>query len=253
MKLPLHLFAWPSRHNVQLALPLMILLSLGLHVAGVAVFQVAYPRSHASPERSAEVYFLKPGSAEAAKIAPLLAASDPALFSPGVITGRDAWKLPETAYAANFDTDQPILDPLPAETPGSFLPDTASTGPVTSNVAALGETKKRAPGLPTVLRLEGGLKGRAITPPANLPFASTRTKEMPPTTFLLAVSPDGLPLHIFPLHVFSRQTSGNEDLDQTALRYLAASRFSPDPATTEPAWGTAVFLWGDDVRRITKP
>ncbi len=82
MKLPLHLFAWPSRHNVYLALPLMIVLSLGLHIAGVAVFQVAYPRSHASLERSAEVYFLRAGSPEAARIAPLLAASDQPSFLP---------------------------------------------------------------------------------------------------------------------------------------------------------------------------
>ncbi|MEI6340005.1 MAG: hypothetical protein WCQ57_15720, partial [Verrucomicrobiota bacterium] len=64
MKLHLHLFDWPSRHNVHLALPLMLVLSFVLHAACVVVFQVDYPRTHASPEHSAEVFFLCPGSPE---------------------------------------------------------------------------------------------------------------------------------------------------------------------------------------------
>lgn len=253
MKLPLHLFAWPSRHNIHIALPLFIILSLALHIAGVAVFQVAYPRSHPSPQRSAEVYFLQPGSAAAARLAPLLAASDPALFSPGIISGRDAWIVPETPYVANFDIDRPRLDPLPPANTTGFLPPTTSTGPVTPSVQTSPSPKKQTPGLPTALLLEGGLKGRTLTPPQNIKFSSTLTKEMTPTAFLVAVSPDGLPLHIFPMHVLSRNTYGHETLDQDALRYLAASRFSPLPDSAEPVWGTVVFLWGNDVEKIKKP
>ena len=249
----LNLFAWPSRHSIYIALPLFIVLSLVLHVAGVAVFQVAYPRSHASPERSAKVYFLQPDSAAAARLAPLLAASDPALFSPGVISGRDAWTLPETPYVANFDIDKPLLDGLPTPETPDFLPATVSTEPAPTPALAGTEKKERKPGLPTAVRLEGDLKGRTITPPQNSKFVSSLTREMTPTSFLVAVSSEGLPLHIFPMHVLSRNTSGHESLDQGALRYLAASRFSPLPETAEPAWGTVVFLWGDDVEKIKKP
>ncbi len=65
-----------------------------------------------------------------------------------------------------------------------------------------------------------------------------------PAEFLVAVSPDGLPMHLFP-----QQSSGNENLDRAALRYLAGCRFAAAPSEREPAWGTATFLWGADVRQ----
>lgn len=248
-----HLFAWPSRHNIHIALPLFILLALILHVAGFMVFRVSYPRSHGSPERSAEVYFLRPGTPAATRLAPILAASDPALFSPGELSEREAWAVPETPYVANFDLNRPSLDPLPAEGRPAILPYSFAGSPVTlpRQQAAIKPTK--IPGLPTFIRLEGDLKDRSIIPPKDSKFASTLTREMTPTSFLVAVSPDGLPLHIFPVQVLSRSTSGHEILDQDALRYLAGSRFSPLPGTTEPAWGTVVFQWGNDVEKIRNP
>ena len=38
MKLRIHLFEWPSRHNVHLALPLMLVLSFVLHAASIFLF-----------------------------------------------------------------------------------------------------------------------------------------------------------------------------------------------------------------------
>lgn len=251
MKLPLHLFAWPSRHNVHLALPIFLVISFLLHVAGIAIFQVSYPRSHASAERSAEVYFLRAGSPEAARLAPMLAASDPALFSPGIISARDAWEVPETEYVANFDAEKPTLADLPPRPPGSFLPSTAAAGPVTAGTVVARSKKTRAPGLPTTVRLEGALKDRTLTAPKDLHFSSVPVKDMNPTSFLVAVSADGLPMHIFPM--FSQKAAANDALAQSALRYLAASRFSPNPDGTQPVWGTVTFLWGQDVERISKP
>lgn len=248
-----HLFAWPSRHNIHIALPLFIVLALVLHIAGFMVFRVAYPRSHGSPERSAEVYFLQPGSQAAIRLAPILAASDPALFSPGELSERGAWTLPESPYVANFDIDRPSLDQMPAGSLSSSLPPTITPGPVALPREKTSSKTTRAPGLPTAIRLEGSLQDRSITPPSEAKFASTLTREMTPTSFLVAVSPDGLPLHIFPMHILSRSASGHEILDQDALRYLAGSRFSPAPNTTEPAWGTVVFQWGDDVEKIKNP
>lgn len=251
MKLPLHLFAWPSRHNVHLALPIFLVVSFLLHVAGIAIFQVSYPRSNAGGERSAEVYFLRTGSPEAARLAPMLAASDPALFSPGIISARDAWEVPETVYVANFDAEKPTLEALPPRPPGSFLPSTASAGPVTISPNVARSSKSRSPGLPTTIRLEGALKNRTITAPQNPHFSSVPVKDMNPTSFLVAVSPDGLPMHIFPM--YSQKAAANDALAQSALRYLAASRFSPDTSGQQPVWGTVTFLWGQDVERIAKP
>jgi TonB family protein len=57
-------------------------------------------------------------------------------------------------------------------------------------------------------------------------------------------------MHIFPI---LERSSGNEALDQAALRYLARARFSSEDPGNEPAWGTATFLWGTDVKRHIKP
>jgi hypothetical protein len=248
VKIDLHLFDWPSRHNVHLTLPLMLVLSFVLHAACAAVFQVAYPRSQASPERSAEVYFLQPGTPEAVQMAPLLAASDPALFSPGQLFGRDVWKLPETVYVASFDSEKPALSPLPATASGPVLPAVLSTGPVVGKQQHVeAKAVDRATGPPTVLKLGGALAGRTMTPPAEFLFSAPPKQGLIPAEFLIAVSPDGLPMHLFP-----QNSSGNEKLDRAALSYLAAARFSPDAAGNEPAWGTATFLWGADVERKTE-
>ena len=97
MKLRIHLFEWPSRHNVHLALPIMLVLSFFLHAACMFIFHATFPRSEGSRERSVAVYHLLPGSPEAAKVAPMLAASDPALFSSTKIFGHNVWKLPENS------------------------------------------------------------------------------------------------------------------------------------------------------------
>jgi len=246
VKLDLHLFDWPSRHNVHLALPLMLLLSFVLHAACVVVFQVDYPRSRASPERSAEVFFLRPGSPEAVLMAPLLAASDPALLSPGQVFGRDVWKLSETVYVASFDSEKPALSTLPAAVSGLVLPAVTSTGPVSRTPR--GNRSAPEPGLPTALRLGGDLAGRAATPPAEFHFLAPARQALAPAGFLICVSPDGQPMHLFP-----QSSSGNEKLDRAALRHLAGTRFSRDDAGGQPAWGTATFLWGADIEREKEP
>lgn len=250
MKLPLHLFAWPSRHNVHLALPLFLVVSFLLHVAGVAIFQVSYPRAHANSERSAEVYFLRAGTPEAARLAPMLAASDPALFSPGIISARDAWDVPETVYVANFDAEKPSLEALSPRSPGTVFGPPVARGPVTESVSPYRPAKSRTGGLPTTVRLEGGLKGRTLTPPKEARFSSAQVKDMNPTSFLVAVSPEGLPMHIFP--IFSPKATANDALRQSAQRYLAACRFSPDGSKQESVWGTVTFLWGQDVERTVE-
>jgi hypothetical protein len=240
-----HLFDWPSRHNVHLALPVMLIVSAGLHVAGVAAFQVVRPRAHTAPERSAQVYFLPPSSAEAARLAPLLAASDPALFSPAHAAGRGAWSLPETTYAPSFDTSPPALLAAPAPAGPPALPAVSSSRPVSENSSFVRPQAPPQPGLPTTVTFGGPLAARAVTGPEGFSFRvvpADGPKSLPAAEFLVAVSPDGRPLYFFP-----RQSSGSEALDRAALRYLAAARFANDPGASEPAWGAATFHWGADI------
>ena len=130
MKLRIHLFEWPSRHNVHLALPLMLVLSFALHAASMFLFHTSFPRSNGSAERIASVTYILPGSPEASKLAPILAASDPALFSSADV-GPNVWNLPKTAYVASFDEETPELKPLPRPGPSEFLPPDPGTAPVT--------------------------------------------------------------------------------------------------------------------------
>ena len=247
MKLRIHLFEWPSRHNVHLALPIMLVLSFFLHAACLFIFQATFPRSEGSRERSATVYGLLQGSPEAAKIAPMLAASDPALFSSTKIFGREVWKLPQTTYISSFDEEIPALAPLPAPPPSQFLPPASGTAPVSVAGFVPKQAPPREPPVPTALRFGGALERRAWTPPQNFDFAALPVlprQGLAPAEFLLAVSPDGLPMHLFP-----QRSSGNEDLDRAALRYLAGCRFVAAPSEREPAWGTATFVWGADLRQ----
>lgn len=251
MKLRAHLFEWPSRHNVHLALPAMLVLSFLLHVGSLFLFHATFPRSGGSPERAAAVNYILPGSPEAERLAPLLAASDPALFSPAQVFGADVWNLPKTAYVASFDEETPALKPLPSPLPSQFLPPDAGTAPVT-----VGASLPKGPPIPqsappTAVRFGGALQDRPCTPPANFKFTEVTAlsrQGREPAEFLVAVSPEGHPLYFFP-----QQSSGDENLDRAALRYLAGCRFAPAPDETQIAWGTVMFVWGADISQAPQP
>jgi outer membrane biosynthesis protein TonB len=249
LKLRIHLFEWPSRHNVHLALPLMLVISFLLHAACLFLFHTTFPRAGGSPERFAAVNYILPESPEAAKLGPMLASSDPALFSPAQVFGANIWNLPKTTYVASFDEEIPALKPLPAPPPSQFLPPDAGTTPVSVAAVVPKAAQLREPALPTVVRFGGDLEKRGCTPPANFQFsdviALTR-QGLAPAEFLVAVSPDGLPLHFLP-----QQSSGDENLDRAALRYLAGCRFAPSEAG--PEWGTATFVWGGDIPQQSQP
>ena len=250
MKLRIHLFEWPSRHNVHLALPLMLVLSFALHAAGIFLFQSSFSRANGSAERIASVTYILPDSPEAARLAPILAGSDPALFSSADVE-PSVWNLPKTAYVASFDEETPELKPLPLPGPSEFRPPDPGTAPVTIATIVPKATPVPQPAPLTTVEFGGGLEKRAPTPPEGFKFSDVRAltqQGRAPAEFLVAVSPEGLPLHFFP-----QQSSGDENLDRAGLRYLAGCRFAPAPSETEPAWGTARFLWGGDITADTQP
>lgn len=242
MKLPIHLFDWPSRHNVHLALPLLLALSFVLHASCVLIFQIYYPRAQAPALRSAQVYYLQPGSPEAKALAPLLETADPALFSPAESLGPQVTQLPGSDYVASFENQDTALEPLPSAEQSTrpvsapFRVESAFSAPTATPVS----------GLPTEIRLGGGLAGRKLTPPADFiftaPFQSIASVE-----FLVEVAPDGSPRHVVP--IYPKDGSGIEAIDRSALAYILQSKFDPVEGASEPVWGTAKFLWGTDVQR----
>jgi hypothetical protein len=250
VKLRIHLFEWPSRHNVHLALPLMLMLSFALHAASMFLFRATFPRSNGSSERIASVTYILPESPEAAKLAPILAGSDPALFSSADV-GPNVWNLPKMAYVASFDEETPELKPLPPPGPSEFLPPDPGTAPVTVATIIPRATSVPQPAPATTVQFGGGLEKRTWTPPEGFKFSDVTAltqQGRAPAEFLVAVAPDGLPLHFFPQH-----SSGDENLDRAAIRYLAGGRFAPAPSETEPTWGTALFLWGGDIAVDAQP
>jgi hypothetical protein len=247
LKLRIHLFEWPSRHNVHLALPLMLVLSFFLHAACMFIFHATFPSSQGSRERSVAVYNLLPDSPEGARIGPMLAASDPALFSSTKVFGRNVWKLPQTAYVASFDEEVPSLATLPAPLPSQFLPPDSGTTPVSAGAVLARTSPSPEPAVPTAVRFGGSLEGRGWTSPQNFDFAALGVlprQGLLPAEFLVAVSPEGIPMHLFP-----QGSSGDENLDRAALKYLAGCRFAEAPAERDAVWGTATFVWGADVRQ----
>ncbi len=244
MKIPLPaaIFEWPSRHNVHVALPLLLVVSFILHAACVMVFQVTYPRTRSVPPREARVYFLKPGSPQEAAVEPMLTASDPALFSPAQMPIRHSWAPPEVSYQASFDAQRPTLAALPAATPS----------PVANTILSLDRPMPRAvgatspsPGMPTRVELGGGLAGRVMKAPEGARFTAVPKSGTEPLEFLVEVSAEGRVMHAFlQSQPFS---SGNESLEGAARAYLYGAQFDPQPGGAA-VWGTARFLWGADVR-----
>lgn len=247
MKLPRLLFDWPSRHNVHLALPLLLVASVLIHAGGLAVLQIAQPRSQTSGIHPAQVWFVPRNSPEARQLAPLLAAEDPALFSPAHDTFSSRLPLPATAYAPSFDEGTPSLLPARAGSASERLPEAALTGPLTDRLTPSAPPAALRPGPPTRISLGGELQGRTLTSSEPPAFSAPPKVGLKPAEFLVCAAPDGLILHIFP-----QNSSGYEALDRAALRYLASSRFDTSPGQT-PAWGTATFLWGNDVQREKMP
>ena len=184
------------------------------------------------------------------RLAGSLDGSDPALFSSADV-GPNVWNLPKTAYVASFDEETPELKPLPPPGPSDFLPPDPGTAPITVATVVPKATPVPQPAPATTVEFGGGLEKRAWTPPEGFKFSDVRAltqQGRAPAEFLVAVSTDGLPLHFFPQH-----SSGDENLDRAALRYLAGCRFAPAPSGSDPAWGTALFLWGGDIAADTQP
>jgi hypothetical protein len=237
------IFDWPSRHAVHLALPLMVVVSFFAHAAGLAVFQLKPPAEPAVPRRSAGVFVLAPWSEDAAKVTPMIAAADPALFSASASEDRDIWLLPSTDYPPSFDSLRPSLAPLPTEPPQ--VTSFTSSAPVSSERRSR-PIPKAEPTLPTRIEWTGALRDFSFEPAPGVAFAAPARQNLLPLEFLVAVGPHGKLLHAFPLG-----SSGNERIDRDALRSLLGGHLSAGSRSLEaPVWGTAIFLWGADIQRL---
>ncbi len=235
------IFEWPGRHHLHLLLPLTILLAALLHAGLFFVFSIIYPRPENTALEPAQVYFISPGSEDAARLEMLMHSSDSAVFAPG--RGLDLPEpVPPVAYTPQYDSDKPALAPLPA-------PERALTqAPLFSGPVPLGGKKPKATSpaaapAPTKLISSDTLAGRIPSLPEGIVFQIPLGVDPEPAVFLVAVRGDGRTSHVFPQH-----SSGDASLDLRAAAVLRGLIFSPDPAGE--SWGFVTFQWGNNLQAV---
>jgi hypothetical protein len=239
------LFDWPARHAVHLGLPVAIVLSVLIHLGGLAAFGLKPTRSARLPGE-AVVYWLDAAGASGEILAGMAEAADPALFSAMALEESGADSMPGISYSPAYKEWEPEYLPVPV-----FSEACGSTAmldePVLRNNTPA-PVPPPPPEPPTRLVLEGGLKDRMTSMPADAgSFSAPSRQSLLPTEFLICVSPAGRVLHAFPL-----SGSGYEALDAAALAALLSTSFAPDP-DSPPVWTSATFLWGADLKRTRPP
>jgi hypothetical protein len=232
------IFEWPGRHHLHLLLPAAIVFAAILHAGLFFAFSIIYPRPRNAGPDPAQIFFVPPGSADAARLEGLLRSSDPAVFGPG--RGLDLPEpFPPVAYVPRYASDKPVLDPLPRlKKPDLSRPAFAGPVPVVrgNQKSAVVPT---APA-PTRLVADGALDARIPPLPEGTVFPVPRGFDPEPAVFLVDVREDGRAAHVFLQH-----GSGNSLLDIKAASLLRKLAFAPDPAGD--SWGFVTFQWGTDV------
>lgn len=236
------LFDWPSRHAVHVGLPLALIVSALLHAGGIGAFQLLPPKSPTQERRDASAYFLLPNLPAGTTLEQIIAAADPSLYSPVASESADILDLPAARYTPSFDEWKPTFAPPPSTT-AQDLPTIAQRGPVRDPAPPLRTQAPPADTPVTKIELYGPLQSRQFSAPGSPGFAAPPRQQLLPAELLVAAAPDGRVLHAFLL-----SSSGNENLDATALGFLLRGRFS---ASSAPGveWGRVLLLWGSDVSR----
>ncbi len=247
------IFDWPTRKIARLALPLTLLLSAGLHFAGIEILQIRPPAAQTGPPQAPQVFFLPRSGASFEWARARVAASDPVLFSSSDVEEKDVWRIPADDYRPSFATLQPGLDPLPP-TQNEMPPPDAQVGPVRGDVPSPPPAQP-APRQRTQIVFGGDLRGAKFIVHEEVTFAAPVRQNLAPLEFLVGADPStGRVLHAVPLN-----TSGFAPLDRQATETLmtghaeAVSGTPSEAGSGDPVWGTAWFLWGGDVSRTLSP
>ncbi len=232
------IFEWQGRHHLHPMLPLTIVLAAILHAGLFFAFSILYPRPENSGPNPAQIFFVPPGSPDAARMQGLLRSSDPAVFAPGL--GLDLPDpFPPVAYVPRYVSDKPTLDPLPPATKSDF-PRSAPAGPVPVWSGNPKSPEVRPAPAPTKLVAGGALSERVPSLPKETLFMVQAGFDPEPAVFLISVRENGQVAHIFLQH-----GSGDTELDAKAINLLRWNKFSPSQTGDE--WGFVTFQWGRDM------
>jgi hypothetical protein len=215
-----HVFHWPSVYPIRLLLPVMLVVSVLLHAAGLYLVRAeAAPRGVALPPRPARITVLPDGAASV-----LLAARDPSWLDPGRYRDRllpaPRWQRPPRAL-------QPETPALVAAPPGPAAETWISALPPLAVRARLEPSSApQAPGLaPVTARFDAGgpevteevlERLRAAAPAGAAPGL--------PTEMLVVLDASGAARHVWLL-----RSCGVPALDSAAQRAVQLSRFGASP------------------------
>jgi hypothetical protein len=236
------LFDWASAQDARRRLAIWVFAAVVLHAAAYLLVRVTYPPAAAVRISDATLYVLLPGSPEARRLAPFLAAEDPALFAPEKAHGREMPAPAPPAYQPSYMSAKPQIAPLPDVQPRVLPPPIRDFGPVTVTEApAAAIASPPAPAKNTQLVFSGQLQARAPQKWPKARFTARPGDQLAPAQFLIAVAPDGRVLHVF-------KDGKNDVLDDAASQFLMNLWFQRGP-DSRVAWGTATFDWGLDVKR----
>jgi hypothetical protein len=239
------LFDWASAQDARRRLALWLIVALLLHSAAWLVFRISYPPPEPIRFSDATLYVLLPGSAEEKRLAPFLAAADPALFAPEDAHGRELIAPPLPAYEPSFTVAKPQLLPLADSQPRVLPPLIRDFGPVPVSEAEPVALLSSAPTEETAVVFSGSLVARPVTEWPKRKFTVRPRDELEASRFLIAVAPDGRVLHVV-------KDGPTGVLDDAASIYLMHLRFARGPDSST-AWGMATFHWGLDVKREELP
>jgi len=230
------IFEWPGRHHLHILLPIVLVAAAVVHAGLFFLFSIIYPPQESGTIDTAKVFFVATGSPESAPLSALLKSADPAVFAPG-----RGLPLGDVAafeqYTPKYDTARVVLDPLP-EAPAVVPRAFSAPGPV----PVFGQAGARPPSRPAPpsvrLTATGALESRVPVLPPGAEVQPPAGSDPGSAVFFTAVRADGSVAHLF-----SQQSSGNEELDRKAAGVLRGLRFSNGPDRL--AWGFVTFQWGN--------
>lgn len=212
-----HVFHWPATYPIRLLLPLMLIVSVLVHAAGLYLVRARpAPPGIALPPLPARITVL-PGGADSA----LLAARDPSWLDPGRYRDRllpvPRWERPWRALQPELPAFVEAPVPAPPETWVTALPPLS----VRARFEPRAEIVPPEPA-PVTARFDGG--GPEVTEDVLTRLRAAAPAEAPglPTELLVVLDATGEARHVWLL-----RSCGVPALDTAAQRAVQLSRFGP--------------------------
>jgi len=232
-------FEWPSRQAVHVVLPVALVLSVLLHLGAVFLFDVR-PRAVAeAPVRvGAVVYFLSADTGADPALIRESAARDPSLYSPSVGSLPESPVLGATSYDPLYLSSEAEFQARPIDPPPAGIA-VVPVEPI-RNPAAIATEAPLPSAAPSRVRFAQSLE--SLLPPgtaSDVQFPDyTQDRAPAPCRFLIGVSVEGQVEFSFLL-----ESSGVEDVDEAAQRFLHRLEFLP-AKSPDVLWDVVTFIWG---------